>query len=181
MNFSNEQKLIITLLTDIHAHLDIQGSVDPTFVQKVVELDQCWALEWKYPGLFSEEETPASVQFVADTLDLWETLEISYNRLEAGEKDELSRLAEPFGDNVVFPGFDGHTQYLGIAKILINDLDRWEHFKGHKLDAHAPTTDGYRRMIECYKQLPREVRFDRDLNVEEIAQLLKERVHPSCR
>lgn len=45
MEFSNPQKLIVTLLTDIHQALDIKNSVDPLLVQRVVNSDRGWALE----------------------------------------------------------------------------------------------------------------------------------------
>ncbi|MCY1435547.1 hypothetical protein D9M71_516460 [compost metagenome] len=94
MEFSNQQKLIITLLTDIHAKLEIDNSVDPVFVQRMAQGDQGWALEWAYPGLFEEAgETPAEVRFVADVLDMWEAIELSYANLNEEQKAELEVAA----------------------------------------------------------------------------------------
>ncbi|GAD62039.1 hypothetical protein [Aquipseudomonas alcaligenes] len=56
MEFSNAQKMIITLLTDIHSALKIQDSVDPDFVQRMVVSDNGWALAWQYPGIFETGE-----------------------------------------------------------------------------------------------------------------------------
>lgn len=183
MEFSNEQKLIITLLTDIHAKLEIDDSVDPEFVQRMVSSDEGWALQWKYPGLFSDGETPPHVSFVCETLDLWECLEASYEELTDEQREELEQLAGVFGKNVRFPGFDGNNEhaYLGAARILINDLDRWERFKGRDLNSHASLAEAYRRMLDCYEELPDDAKYDRLLSVEELAEVLNERVHPANR
>ena len=183
MEFSDEQKLIITLLTDIHAKLEIEDSVDPLFVQRMVNENQAWALEWAYPGLFESADTPGYVRFVADVLDMWETLERSFSELSVEEKQRLAELAPVFGERVEFQGFDGNKEFRerSVAKILINDLDRWEIFKGRSLNSHMGSIDAYTRMLEVYGQLPDEAKYDRQLSPEELAEVMNERVHPGNR
>ena len=55
-----------------------------------------------------------------------------------------------------FAGFDGNNEstYLGIARFLIHEMDRFNGFKKHDLDSHAPSTGRYRRMLEAFLPLP---------------------------
>lgn len=187
MKFTKEQKLILTLLTDIHKALNIKDSIDPDFVQKMVIEDEGWALEWKHSGIFesgdaAEDDTPSEVRFVGDVLDMWARLEYEYNALSADGKHELEQLADVFGKNVRFPGFDGNheSDLMGKADILINDLERWSTFAGRDLNSHMHCADGYERMLEVYDALPDD-KYDRTLTVQELADILNERTHPSKR
>lgn len=180
MEFSAPQKLIVTLLTDIHQALGIKNSVDPMLVQRLVTSDRAWALEWAYPGMFENGETPAHVKFVADVLDMWEFLIEAVEDLDAADKARLEELSPVFGRQVAFHGFDGNneTELMAMASILVNDLGRWSRFKGQDFNSHMPSADGYQRMLEKYSEV--DDRFD-DLSVEELAAILNERVHPANR
>ena len=128
MEFSNEQKLIVTLLTDIHGALKIKDSVDPEFVQRMVVSDNGWALSWRYPGFFeSSEETPARVLFVADVLDMWEMIERYYEELDAKQREHLQQLAPIFGKAPIFRGFDGNNEAeeRSIVRIFVLEIVRW--------------------------------------------------------
>lgn len=183
MEFTSQQKLIITLLTDIHRKLDIPDSVDPDFVQRAVVGEQGWALRWAYPGMFEDAaENPANVTFVADVLEMWSFLEDSYNALGTAERDQLSASASPFGENVQFPGFDGNTEsdLRVIAHMFVDDLDRWAEFKGRIKNSHMPTIDQYRRMLAVFTPI-RETKFqnsDFDLFThDDLAEVLNARRH----
>ena len=181
MEFSKQQKLIITLLTDIHSALGIKNSVDPLLVQRLVNSDRGWALEWAYPGIFeSAEETPEHVKFVADVLEMWEYLEEAVEALDENGRARLAQLSPHFGKNVVFQGFDGNneTELMATARILVNDLGRWSRFDGRDFNSHFPSEDGYRRMLEKYGEFED---HSHELSVDEIAELLNERVHPANR
>lgn len=187
MEFSNQQKLLITLLTDIHAKLEIEDSVDPDFVQRMVVGGQGWALEWRYPGLFEESgEDPEGVKYVADVLEMWSHLEISFKALDAGQRESLKAAASPFGENVSFPGFDGNNEheYLSIARIFVDDLDRWTEFTGRIVNSHMRTTDGYQRMLALFDEIRSSNASEGNygaFGVEALAQVLNERRHPSNR
>jgi uncharacterized protein YfbU (UPF0304 family) len=183
MEFSNEQKLIITLLTDIHAKLDIKNSVDPLFVQRMVNDDQAWALGWAYPGIYENVETPQNVRLVADILEMWEVLEREFSALSVEQKQRLEELAPVFGGDVTFHGFDGNSEYRerSIARILVNDLGRWTRFEGRDLNSHMPSIEGYQRMLQAFENLPEQAKYERSLSVEEIASVVNERTHPSNR
>lgn len=187
MEFSNEQKLIVALLTEIHSELNIQDGLNPEFIQRAVNGDHGWALGWKYPGLFEETgEDPQAVKFVADVLDMWSFLETSFNALDDNGRQALADAAEPFGRQVAFPGFDGNneSEYLSIARIFVEDLDRWTEFEGRILNAHMRTVDGYQRMLEVFGEIRTAKMNEGDyevLNAEELGRVLSERVHPSNR
>ncbi|MCB2255983.1 YfbU family protein [Pseudomonas chlororaphis] len=183
MEFSNEQKLIITLLTEIHAALEIKDGVDPFFVQEMVSTGHTWALRWRYPGIFEDsEETPQSVLFVVKVLDLWERLEHSFNSLSEQEREELVKLSPVYGKSVTFRGFDGNGEEgYSIAHILIEDMGRWATFKDRDLNAHMPMNDIYERMLEALDALPTKSGFDFELSVEEMAEILNAMIHPQNR
>ena len=187
MDFTNQQKLIITLLTEIHANLKITDGLDSDFVQKVVNGGHGWALSWKYQGMFEDSgDDPESVKYVADVLEMWSFLEESYKNLDANDQNVLADKADPFGSNVKFKGFDGNneSQYRSIAHIFVDDLDRWSEFKGRDLNSHSATTDVYRRMIPVFDQIRSNKinnhNFD-FFDVEELAAVLNSQRHPSQR
>lgn len=187
MEFSNEQKLIIALLTEIHSKLDIQDGLDAEFVQKAVSENQGWALGWRYPGLFEETaDDPHQVKFVADVLDMWSRLETSYDALDESGRASLAESAAPFGKNVRFPGFDGNneSEYLAIARMFVDHLDRWSEFDGRIVNAHMHTVEGYQRMLEVFERIQKHKMSNGDygsLDVEELSEVLSERTHPEHR
>lgn len=184
MEFTNEQKLIVALLTEIHAALNIEGGLDPIFIQDKVSSGRTWALRWQYSGLFeSDAETPVDVKFVAKVLDLWERLEHSFNSLSEAQKTELSELSPIHGNNVRFRGFDGNggdRDGMSTAHILVEEMGRWSVFKGRDFNAHMPMSGGYERMLEAFEALNKG-HIDYALTVEEMAQVLDAVTHPANR
>lgn len=184
MEFTDEQKLIVTLLTDIHAALEIKNSIDPEFVQDAVSSGRTWALQWQYPGIFhGEANTPEPVIFVTKVLELWERLERSYAELTDESRADVTERAKPFGNGVSFPGFDGNggdEDAYGTAHVLINQMGRWSDFKDRDLNSHMPMNDTYQRMLESLHQMNKnysEYYFSPD----EIVKLLTARIHPANR
>lgn len=183
MDFSNEQKLIITLLTDIHAELKIKNSVDPIFVQRMVQSDNAWALAWQYPGIYENApETPAQVKFVAEVLSMWECIELHYEELDPAQRQHLAELAPVFGKGPVFRGFDGNNEAKerSIVGILVNDLNRWEIFEGRDTNSHVQLSDAYTRMYEVYERIIG-TSYDFSPSIEELAALLNAQIHPDNR
>lgn len=181
MEFSNQQKLIITLLTDIHAHLGIDNSVDPVFVQRMVRGGHGWALGWAYPGLFEDGiEPPETVTFVAEVLTMWEAIEEAYAGFDQAQKDRLAELAPAFGRDPRFCGFDGshEADLREIVHILVDDLSRWPIFKGRNTDSHRILADGYRRMLAVYERISNNTSHASRLSVEALAKILNARIIP---
>ena len=80
---------------------------------------------------------------------------VSYGRLSAKDKERVEKEAEPFGKNPRFNGFDGNneTEHMGVARFLIEDLERFSSFKKRDLNSHMPTLVGYRRMLRIFLPL----------------------------
>ena len=80
----------------------------------------------------------------------------------------------PWAERVVFAGFDGNNEssQLGIARFLIEDMDRFEKFKGRDLNAHHPTEARYRQMVKLFAPM-RATLIGHGLSVRQVAELLK--------
>jgi uncharacterized protein YfbU (UPF0304 family) len=65
--------------------------------------------------------------------------------------------AKPFGKDPQFRGFDGNneSEYMSVASFLINDLERFEEFKGRSMNSHMPSIETYRRMLSAFEPMRR--------------------------
>lgn len=184
MDFTNEQRLIVALLTDIHAALKIEDGLDPLFVQDKVLSGRTWALNWRYPGLFDDsEETPKDVKFVANVLDLWQRLEHSFDALSDEKKSELASLSPIYGTEVRFRGFDGNggdRDGMSTTHILVEEMGRWSSFKGRDFNAHMQMSGVYERMLDASESLGKGY-DDYAFSIEEMAEILNAAIHPDNR
>lgn len=183
MKISDGEKLILLMLSEIYDKIGIDGEVDPDFIRSAIFSDNTWSIPWKYVGIpFEEQDTPEVVKEVLDVLDMWTMIERSYENLSAEEKDWLEKEARPFGKDPKFSGFDGNyeSEYMGTASFLVNDLDRFVEFKGRDFNSHCPSIESYRRMLEVFKPILRDLNF-RPLSAQEIADILKAKIHPDNR
>lgn len=184
MEFTNEQKLIVAMLAEIHQALEIEDGLDPVFIQDKVSSGRTWAVRWRYGELFDDDfETPPHVRFVVKVLELWRRLEHSYSLLDEGQKAELLRLAPVHGERVRFIGFDGNggdDDGYGTAHTLIEEMGRWREFQGRDLNSHGPMKQVYERMLEACDGLEKDA-TDFALSVEEMAVILNAQAHPSNR
>ena len=156
LKLSDGEKLITSLLCEMYKHLKIDSDIDPSFVEEVLYGGHYWGLKWQYPGIFDvEADRIETVHEVVDVLNVWWFLEQSYARLSEKDKDRVKKEAEPFGDHVVFRGFDGNEEieYLNIAQFLIDKLNRFVDFRGRDLNSHMPSLDWHRRMVRAFKPI----------------------------
>lgn len=183
VTINDGERLILMMLRDISKTLKVKGEIDSDFVAEAIWGGHYWALDWQYSGLFHEhEDSRASVSAVVDILDMWSFLEEAYAKLSAAEKSRLAKEVGPLGKEVRFWGFDGNneTERLGIARFLIEKMDRFTRFKGRHLNSHMPTTAAYHRMFSVFEPI-RTMLIGRGLSVDEMISILKERVHPEHR
>jgi uncharacterized protein YfbU (UPF0304 family) len=182
VELTDGEKLIILMLADMYKAQKIKGDFDPDFISSTIHNDQLWGFNWQYSGIpFGPYETPQAVRDTGDFLDMWSIIEESYANLSAADKKKLEKDAEPFGKHVKFRGFDANNEpHFGIALYLINDLERFTHFKGRELSAHMPSIDAYRRMYEVFEPM-RAGLHSRSLNLAELAAILKAMIHPEHR
>lgn len=183
MKTTDGEKLIILMLSELYDKLEVHGEIDPDFIRSAMFSDNTWAISWKYPGIqFEEQKTPEIVKEVLDILDMWSFIEYSYNILTDVEKAYLEKEAAPFGKNPKFPGFDGNneSEYMGTASFIVNDLDRFEEFKGRSFNSHCPSIDSYNRMLSVFEPMRKNF-STAALSAEQLMTILKEKTHPSHR
>ena len=181
MKFTNAEKLIVTMLADLHEKLGID-EFDTKLIKQAIYSNNTWALSWELPGIVgdSPESTPPEVSLVVDILDMWSFIEEAYERFDATEKSALEAKADPFGKHVEFSGFDGNneSEYMSIANFLVKEMDRFTRFADRDLNSHCPVIDGYQRMLAKFLTI-RPTLVGHGLSVEEMAEVLNARRHPS--
>ncbi len=180
---SDGEKLILTMLCDLYKHHKINANIDPDFVQSVLYGGHYWGLRWQYSGLFhGHRDRDEKVAEVTNFLDAWFFIETGYAKLSTKDKERVKVEAEPFGEHVAFRGFDGNNEsdYLSIARFMIDDLKRFTHFAGRDLNSHMPVVESYRRMYRVFEPI-RVTLVGRELTASEIIELLKALMHPERR
>lgn len=183
IRLSDGDKLILIMLCQLFKQLKLKSEIDPEFVEAAIHGGHYWGLKWEYSGIFHDYEDKQSVvNEVVDVLDMWSFLESGFGKLSKKDKERVAAEAEPFGKRVVFAGFDGNneSEYMGVARFLIEELDRFSSFKGRDLNAHMPTVDSHRRMFAVFEPIRRSL-TGRDLNADEIIDILKAKMYPSRR
>lgn len=183
MNFSDGEKLIILMLSELYEKLGVEGEVEPDFIKSAIFSDQLWGLKWKYSGIpFGESDDPEIVKEVVNILDMWSFIEHAYSQLTDEQKTQLEIDANPFGKNPRFQGFDGNneTEYMGTAMFLVNELDRFEEFKGRSFNSHSPSIDMHHRMLEVFYLIRRNLSSE-SMTLDDLTNILREKVHPSRR
>lgn len=183
MKITDGEKLILLMLSELYDTLEIDGEIEPDFIRSAIFSDKTWSIPWKYSGIpFGNQETPEIVKEVLDILDMWSFIEYSYGKLSDEEKTYIEKEAAPFGKAPKFRGFDGNneTDYMGTASFVVNQLDRFEEFKGRNFNSHCPSVDGYRRMLAVFNDVRKDFYLD-SLSAEQIASILKEKIHPENR
>lgn len=176
MKITDGEKLILLMLSELYDKLGVEGEVEPDFIRSAIFSNNTWSIPWKYVGIpFEEQETPEVVREVLDILDMWSMIERSYEKLSDESREFVEREAHPFGKDPKFSGFDGNneTEYMGTASFLVNDLGRFEEFKGRNFNSHCPSIDSYRRMLSVFKPLLRGLNFQ-PLSAQNIVDILKE-------
>ncbi|EBY1909361.1 hypothetical protein ZQ27_004389 [Salmonella enterica subsp. enterica] len=185
MKYSQQEKLQIQMLCDIHRALKIKNSFDPDFIDEAVSTDSYWALRWKHPSLDDGEEDPEEVQLFVDTFDMYEILQYTYNHFSDEDKADVAESIPHFNGeaSLAFPGFDGNneTNYLTIGGML----KRMGRFSGKEeltKNSHMPSVEIYRRMLEVF--LPARAKnwiHDVGITKQDFIDTLNARVHPENR
>lgn len=183
MKITDGEKLILLMLSELYEEMEVSGEIDPKFIKEAIFSNNLWALPWKYSGIpFEDQEDPEVVQEVLDILDMWSFIESSYAKLDDEKKAFLEKEAAPFGKDPKFPGFDGNneSEYMGKASFIVNELERFEEFKGRSFNSHCPSIDGHRRMLSKFKEIKNNFDFG-PMSEKNLADILKERIHPDNR
>jgi uncharacterized protein YfbU (UPF0304 family) len=173
---SNPEKLTIWLLTEILKNQKGYSEQDTVkLIQESLYGGHFWALQWEMTGVLHEHvDNPAAVTLVVNTLDMWSFIESAYAKFNKAEKARIVTEVGPWAANPKFIGFDGNYEgeHMGIARFLVEQLGRFESFKGRDFNSHMPRVDNYRRMIGLFEPM-RKTLVGRELSVEEVITLLK--------
>ena len=141
------ERLIIAMLCDIYERLEINNSFDVELLRQAAVGPHHWALQLQYHGF---DEDPIDEQLaseVANILDMWDFIELSYEDLPKEDQVALEQYHQ-------FDGFDFNdseeAQCGDVADVLIKRLKRWERFAGRDLNSHIPSLDRHRRMLSRF-------------------------------
>ena len=99
---------------------------------------------------------------------------IATPHLDDENKVLLEKDASPFGKDLKFPGFDGNneSEYMGTASFIVNELERFEEFKGRSFNSYFPSIDGHRRMLSVFKKVRESLNFS-PMSVEDLVSVHK--------
>ena len=175
VHLSDGEKLLTLMLADVIEKLGVDTETNLSLVRNVIYGGHYWALDWEMPGVFhGHVDKRSRVSFVVDVLDMWTILEEGFERLSAEGKAHLVKNAAPFGEHVVFTGFDGNNEgeYMSIATFLVEDLQRFSRFRDKRsLNSHHPTLETYGRMVRAFKPI-RQGLIGRSMTAEEMTTVL---------
>ena len=150
------EKLILAMLSEIHEATVKDGEFDPGFVRSALYGGHPWGLEWRYPGLFhGHVDSPAVVSEVVNILDMWSHVEFSFERLPADAQARVEAETGYTRSMFRFVGFDGNheSEHMGVAGFMIEDVGRFESFRGRELNSHHPVLDLYRRQYRAFEPI----------------------------
>lgn len=181
---NNTEKLMLWMLSQIRRDQIVQRKDQKASKYDLKDMDliddaiyggHFWGITWEMSGIFHNHvDDPHRVSLVVSVLDTWNFIERAY----AGYSDELKEQLEdalgPFGRSPTFMGFDGNNEaeYVGIARFLVDKLNRFERFKGRDLNSHIPTVARYSDMAQRFDSI-RSNLDGRELNVSEMIDLLR--------
>lgn len=180
MNFSNGENLILLMLADLYEHFDIKGETNAKLVKAAIISKNSWAMPMFLPWMDAgKEPIPEIATEVMDILDMWGCIESSYKKLSETDRKKLEKDASPFGKNPIFRGFDGNhePEYLSIASFLIEDLGRFQQFKGRELNSHSPSTKIYQRMLLIFNKI-QEALTHNPMTIDQLISLLNAKKCP---
>jgi uncharacterized protein YfbU (UPF0304 family) len=155
MPFSNGEKIILLMLSQMQEHLKIEDTRAP-LVRQAIETGNVWAIEHSFPEIFDNNEiAPDIVSVTRDVLTMWLGLEESFAGLSSTDKEWLRTNSGQIGDRVAFPGFSANYEidYLSTARFIVNVLGEYEHFAGRDLNHSLPHMDTYRRMLPPFQRI----------------------------
>jgi uncharacterized protein YfbU (UPF0304 family) len=153
MKLTDGEKIIIALLADILKGLKIKGEMDIDKVMQAIQGGHLWALKWDLTGLLHDYEAdPKIVTQTCDILDMWDFIEFSFADLNDSDKERVREAN--FGHDPVFAGFDANNEdHYGVARHLIDHMDRFQTFKGRNMNSHAPHVPRDLRMAAAFESI----------------------------
>ena len=178
MKLTNPEKLTLLMLSEIYDKLGLQET-NTALIREAIYSDNTWALTWEMPGVVgnSPDPTPPLVSEVVNYLDMWSFLEGAYKRFDGPTQDKIK--SEFRGAPLRFEGFDSNNEgeLLGIARILVEHMNRYTHFSGRVNDTHMPVREIYARMYQAFEPM-RKGLMHGGLSPEQVLEVLQARRFP---
>ena len=182
MNFTPEQRLIASLLCDIHQRLEIRHSYDSDLILEALKTRNEWAIQMEYGealGVVNPLREEAS--FVCKVLEMCEILEQSYANLDAPDQAKVREQTRINPANV-FTGFDRNNdvEFTSIVEFLVTKLGRFNYLQGRDQTALTRPRDCYSRMLTAYSALfEKRMYQSNEFTPEDIVSILNEHVDPT--
>ena len=171
---SNPEKLMTYMLCEMMKKMGGSDEINPDFIERVIVGGHYWALGWEMQGIFHNHiDAPAAVKEVVDILDMWSFVEEAFADLSAKEQKELKDSKDHSQPS--FLGFDGNneTEHMGIARFMIDQMGRFQHFKDHEmgLNSHMPVLGRYLAMVRKFEPIRAKL-IGRRMGLDELKVLL---------
>jgi uncharacterized protein YfbU (UPF0304 family) len=164
------------LLTEILKNQKSYENQDTVkLIQEAIYGGHFWALRWDMTGVLHDHvDDPRKVTTVVNILDMWSFIESAFSSLSKAGKTRLAAEVGFRGEDPKFMGFDGNneTEYLSIARFLVEEMRRFESFKGRSFNSHMPTVARYLGMYRLFEPMRAKL-IGRELGVEDLITLLK--------
>ena len=109
---------------------------------------------------------------------MWSRLESGYRELSKQDKGRVEEEAAPLGKDVTFRGCDGNyeSEHMGIARVLIDGLDRFSTFKGRDHNSHVPSIAAS-RMLRVFEPMRPDL-MGAELSASQIIDILRAMIDP---
>ncbi len=171
---TNTEKLMMFMLSELMKKSGEDYDIDPNFLQNVIAGGHYWALSWRMHGIFHDHiDAPTSLREVVDILDMWSFIEEAMEVLPDEQAKELKDNKD--FSQTTFLGFDGNneTEHMGIARFLIDHMERFQRFKNHRmgLNSHMPVLVRYLAMVRKFEPIRAKL-IGRGLSLEELKIIL---------
>jgi uncharacterized protein len=154
VKLSAGEKLILLMLCEISERSKGDREIDTNFVRETIQSDHLWAFDWEYTGLHYEREPmPPSAQ---ETIDILEMFSVTLHQFKQRHSEaDQGEIKAAVGSNAhlleEFPGFNVCDEHYGLAKHIVERLNRFSNLRGLMSHSHPPMSLlQYRRMLRVY-------------------------------
>lgn len=169
-SISNQLRILEALYPDEAEHYAVQREA----IENGYEMLYQWHMDYIYDG--DDKMSVEESKEVWDTMDMFDSIDRSLKKMSPGEIEEKLFTK--------FRGYDGNneTKFMAFAAFTVERLKRFEYLPMEKKgywNSHMPIRDVYIRMLEQWRKVPTERRFD--LTKAELEAVLDAAVHPENR
>ena len=153
MIVTDAEKLILLMLSDLHEFHGIDR-INTKLLRSALSTNNSWALNWEIPDLGLDlSDTPAEAIDVVNFMYMWGILEDAWHIFPENIKENINSTIH-IGKTVKFPGFHStdELKLYTIAKLFVDDMGKFERYKGRDLNSHAPMREFYEKMYAVFEK-----------------------------